>query len=333
MKVVVFRNGQLGDSLVARKAISKLYAQFGRNLIFLTRSIETGWVAMDEILDLPLGSISYYDSLGDLINFSKRSDLTGQLVYLAPTKTSIIAFFCHMVFFKFVCGYNVLGGKTFLAAKAKFLVARLLRRDTLREIEILENRVDELGRFGNRIDFPIDLRISRSFQLPSSSYGVINFSSKAKSKEWGDHNFCELLKALKEATGLDWVLIGDQNDRCRGDLIVSKVPGLINLVGHTTVEQLVALLDGGEIFVGLDSGPMHIADALGKPMVILFSAQGVRCQWFPQVTPQTKVFYSDVKCRGCGLSECPYGEPVCMDRISAREVKNAVLEVLRSIGK
>ena len=53
-------------------------------------------------------------------------------------------------------------------------------------------------------------------------------------------------------------------------MLAAQIPGAIDLTGKTNLRQLVALMERAELVIGNDTGPMHIAAALGRPMVSLF---------------------------------------------------------------
>ena len=85
-------------------------------------------------------------------------------------------------------------------------------------------------------------------------------------KRWPAAHFAELARLLRERLGLQSVVAGG------GDAaeLAGLIPGAVNLAGRTTLNQLTALLERADLVVANDSGPMHIASALGRPLVALF---------------------------------------------------------------
>lgn len=97
-------------------------------------------------------------------------------------------------------------------------------------------------------------------------YAVLLPGTNWETKRWPVEHFAGLVQPLREQYGLGCVVAGgpESADLARG------IPGATDLVGKTTLRQLVALLEKAEMVVANDSGPMHIAAALGRPLVTLF---------------------------------------------------------------
>ena len=97
-------------------------------------------------------------------------------------------------------------------------------------------------------------------------------------------------------------------------------PGqFFNFCGKLSVEQSSALISCGCIFIGVDSGPMHVANYLRKPLIALFSARDLSGKWYPQ-GKEAYVLQGDAKCRGCMLEDgCP-NDHICMKNISVKSV-------------
>ena len=106
----------------------------------------------------------------------------------------------------------------------------------------------------------------------------------------------------------------------------AATPGACDLVGRTNLSELVALLRGAELFVGNDSGPMHLAAALGTPTVGIFGSSSPI--WTgPRGARATVVAVEDFRCHPCFLRTCP--EPrFCLETISPRRVLNAARSLL-----
>jgi lipopolysaccharide heptosyltransferase II len=96
-------------------------------------------------------------------------------------------------------------------------------------------------------------------------------SNERPYKSWTTEGFIEVASELSRA-GARLVVVGAENDRALGDEITSPVgPGqAANLAGRTTPSQLAVVLARCELLIGIDSGPMHVAAAMGRPVVALF---------------------------------------------------------------
>jgi ADP-heptose:LPS heptosyltransferase len=90
---------------------------------------------------------------------------------------------------------------------------------------------------------------------------------------------------------------------------------------------LASLIDGAALLVGSHSGSMHLADAVGCPMVILFSGTDLPSQWRPRSAP-ARLLRRSTACTPCGSFRCPYAME-CLD-ISPREVVQSCLAMLEA---
>ncbi len=142
-------------------------------------------------------------------------------------------------------------------------------------------------------------------------------------KAWTDEANAELLARLA-ADGHRLVVTGAPN--AREQAIVKRIleraqAPVVDLSGALTLREMGALAARARLFFGVDSAPMHIAAAMGTPVVALFGPSGER-EWGPWMVPH-RVVASDHSCRPCGndgcgggkLSECLTGLPV--DRVHA----------------
>ena len=96
-------------------------------------------------------------------------------------------------------------------------------------------------------------------------YAVLLPGTNWPTKRWPVERFAALAWALRERLGLESVVAGGAGDIALGERI-----GVLNLAGKTSLRELVALLEGAQLVVANDSGPMHIAAALGRPLVAVF---------------------------------------------------------------
>jgi heptosyltransferase-3 len=102
---------------------------------------------------------------------------------------------------------------------------------------------------------------------------------------------------------------------------------IINLIGHTSLGELAALLERASLFVGVDSAPMHMAAALGVPVVVLFGPSG-EMSWGPW-GEEHAVVASPYLCRPCGQDGCLGDKRSdCLEAITVQMVWEAVEPIL-----
>jgi ADP-heptose:LPS heptosyltransferase len=119
-------------------------------------------------------------------------------------------------------------------------------------------------------------------------------------KRWPLSKFAALVGPLRERFGLTSVLAGGADAAAMAD----GMPGAINLAGKTTLRQLTALLEGAALVVANDSGPMHIASALGRPLVTPFGPTNpVRTGPYRRLN---SVIRLDIPCSPCYSRTCSH---------------------------
>lgn len=197
--------------------------------------------------------------------------------------------------------------------------------------------VDPQAAAPRRIDF--DLRLSADERLAAAralreqgirgSYVAVGFGTKVAVNDWGAERWRTCLRALGAALpGTALVALGSQVEAERSAAALDAWPGpSANLCGRLTPRQSAAAIERARLFLGHDSGPMHMASAVGTPLVAVFSARNMPGEWFP-VGQEGNVVYRDVPCRGCRLDDCVVNRQRCMTDISPAEVVQKALEVL-----
>jgi ADP-heptose:LPS heptosyltransferase len=158
---------------------------------------------------------------------------------------------------------------------------------------------------------------------------AISQGGKFQSKDWGDDNWHGLMVRLADRHAkLAIVAIGAGTEATRAEALLSAWPGrTLNLCGVVDVRVAAAVLERARIYVGHDAGPMHLAAAAGTPCVAIFSARNKPGVWFPQGA-QHRVFYRMTDCFDCRLTTCIGEGKRCILPISPGEVAAAVDAVL-----
>lgn len=136
--------------------------------------------------------------------------------------------------------------------------------------------------------------------LPRKGYAVLMPGTNWETKRWPVGKFAGLVKPLRERFGLACVLAGGADAAA----MAKDLPGVINLAGKTSLRQLTALLEGAALVVANDSGPMHIAAALGRPLVTPFGPTNpVRTGPYQRMG---SVIRLDVACSPCYSRQCSH---------------------------
>ena len=125
----------------------------------------------------------------------------------------------------------------------------------------------------------------------------LSIGTKQQINDWGDRNWEQVLRALGQLEIGPLVLLGAAQDRARSQQLAHAWPGpSLNLCGQINPRISAAVLRRIAVFLCHDSGPMHLAAAVGTPCVAVFSRLNPPGRWFPFGTNHT-VLYPSAKGR------------------------------------
>lgn len=145
---------------------------------------------------------------------------------------------------------------------------------------------------------------------PGAEYGP--------AKRWPPNYFAELARMLSLA-GLDVWLAGSANDAAIGDEIV-RMSGnsCINLCGKCTLAEAIDLLSCAALVVSNDSGLMHVAAALDKPLIAMYGSSSPA--FTPPLSARARIVKLDLPCSPCFERVCPLGHFNCMRQLMPERI-------------
>lgn len=135
----------------------------------------------------------------------------------------------------------------------------------------------------------------------------------------------EAIADLQERSGLGVVVIGNAKEAEQCEQVALRLDSACSIAGRTSVATVAAVVRGAELLVCNDSGPMHLADALGTPMVVTFSGTELRSQFAPRSAPAV-LLGEMTSCTPCHQFTCD-NHLQCLD-VPPEEVALAGLSML-----
>lgn len=171
----------------------------------------------------------------------------------------------------------------------------------------------------------------QTMHMAHEQFVVIHPGTGGPTKHWHDVRWAAVANALADV-GVQVVLTGGPGEEARvARVAVGMRTRPLLLAGKTTVGQLAALMGRAALVLGVDSGPLHLAAAMGVPTVHLYGP-GDDARFGPWGDPiHHVVLHSDIWCRPCGVfSACPRGlaQPACMEQIAVASVIAAARQAL-----
>ena len=213
----------------------------------------------------------------------------------------------------------------------------------------LARNISELG--DARLDDPSswDLHLTeaeaaraREALAPAGDLALIAVSvgTKVQAKDWGRDNWRALLREVAGLYPRHALALSGAPEESEGSEFAAEgwreasasqagPAPVVNLCGKLSPRESAAAFARARIFIGHDSGPMHLAAAVQTPCVAIFAARNRPRTWFPY-GEQHRVLYHRVPCWGCELETCIVEGKRCLTSITVAEV---VAEVQAVLGK
>jgi lipopolysaccharide heptosyltransferase II len=210
--------------------------------------------------------------------------------------------------------------------------ATLVRHEVQRQLALVQRvgcRSADLGL--SFVPRPADFTAARARLTaagidPDRPWILLHPGASAASRRYPAGHWAHVLRLLAQELRLPLVLTGsaEEGELVDGIQFASAVPA-VSLAGRLALGELGAALRLAAIVVTNNTGPAHMAAAVGTPVVDLYALTN------PQHTPwnvRSRVLFHDVPCRFCYRSTCPEGHQACLDGVAPQRVAEAVRELL-----
>ncbi len=165
--------------------------------------------------------------------------------------------------------------------------------------------------------------------LGGKRFAVFHVGASKPPRAWHAERFGAVGKALLESSGLAPVLIGGPGDAGAHARFRVECPNAVDLAGKTTLRSMAAVIARASLFIGNDSGPMHVAAAVGVPVVAIFGP-GAPHKTEPYVPKERfRVIHAALPCSPCRQSfwkDCRpsvAGKPPCLEAVHTEAVISA----------
>ncbi|MBV8464989.1 MAG: lipopolysaccharide heptosyltransferase II [Burkholderiales bacterium] len=153
---------------------------------------------------------------------------------------------------------------------------------------------------------------------PGAEYGP--------AKRWPARHFAELAKRLL-SQGYDVWLFGSNKDQSEtGEIARLAGGGVVDLAGRTTLSQAIDLLSLADFVITNDSGLMHVAAALERPLVALYGSSSP--EFTPPLSERAEVATLDLECSPCFERTCPLKHFDCLEKLQPDLVEAAIARTL-----
>lgn len=344
-KIVIRTPNHLGDCIMALPMISEAQEAYpGASITILTPAhldqIFTKNPSIDEIIPIPSNHVH------GLIAVMKIKDMIANynfdVGYVLPPSFGAAASF-KLAGVKERIGY-IADGRRLLLTKPLPLPAplnehhrselyfNLLRRGSGAGLEYVRPKL-----FLNDEDVANGRELLQGFDIgDNEEFAVVAFRAVAESRRWGSENYVELIKQIVSAYGTKVVLTGTEDDRKTGEEIAEAAgtKHVKNLAGKTSIREAASILSFAKFFLGNDSGPAHLAAAVGTPVVVISGADDPRST-SPMAAHKKLLYREELDCISCVKNKCPLkGEQFmqCMKGIAVTSVVEEIASLLSGLA-
>jgi len=164
-------------------------------------------------------------------------------------------------------------------------------------------------------------------KLNNSKIIVIHISAGNRFRDWGVDNIAQLANLLSREERVRIILVGEKEDRAAEKEILKRTNlALLSLVGKLNLRELREIISLSSLFVGPDSGPMHLAASTPTPVVAYFGPT-ISAHFAPWKA-NSFIIEKDFNCRPCRQKRCLYKDFRCLQSIKPEEVYQACLRYI-----
>lgn len=346
--ILVFRTGQLGDTLVSMPAMEAIRKRYSNHRLVLLTDCHTkssGYVSSWDVLK-PTGwfdDVLFYapangllDKLSTMLRLAwKIGKMSPQCVYDLTSGRNSFQNLRDRFFFRLIAGVQEYKSYGAFMKPGKNSDGILPRVEP--EWKRLLGLVDGEGAgFNFRLPIPEteQVKTERILAKKGISLGLkilaVGPGSKMPAKRWPEERFAELGRhLLAENKRLEIVILGGMEDAEIGQRLSRELGQRAhNLAGQLTIYGSASVLRHCLGYVGNDTGTMHLAAMVGVPCVALFSARDYPGCWEPYGTNHT-ILRHETECAGCMLQVCEEQQNECLRRITVDEMLAAVRTLLK----
>lgn len=350
-RIAVFRMGHLGDMVIAMPALWTIRRRFPEaKILFLNQEHRKGLIAQglevirpgsvyDDTLGYRLGEggVSKGDVLRALMRL--RLERIEMLVYIPSARTPA-QLKRDRLFFR-LAGIKRIVGMTGFAEtdyrpegtplpsvthEADLLLSHMARDGV--SLDVDPHTLVGLGLTDEERAFAA-VWIAEKGIDPTRPLVGIGPGSKMTAKLWPIERFIEVARIIDAEFTPNFIAFGSGAERETCARIVDAVERGVNAAGELTIRQSAAVFEHCQLYIGNDTGTMHLAASAGVRCVALFSARDWPGRWYPYGKGHT-VHRFAVPCEGCMLEVCDRAN-LCLTSIDVAAVAASAVRTLREV--
>ncbi len=326
VKILLLRQGGIGDTVVALPAINAIRNHFpGAEIHLLTHHVIGDTVSVPDLLPVNFFRkiFKYKKFVDEDILRQLKHEKYDLFIELPSDKASLYfelrsVWLAKRIGVKYGIGWQV-SSTTFLKKQQEKLL--YFENEQNRLLKILSKYIPGLvinGQHTAQLSFPAEKEQSINFNQNTKKQLALAFSAGEAKKIWPLNNFTALANYFSNK-GFEILLIGGQSDKTAADEICRNVKQAVNLCGNLNIHQTAAALRNCHLLISNDTGAIHLAYSVGTAVIGIYSGKDYSNRWFPPESPYNKVLRNaSVPCIICYKQKC--ANNICMQNITVDEV-------------
>ena len=328
--VLVARQDSMGDVLLAGPAVRAVAAGAGRVTLLCGPRGRAAGELLPGVDELVVAHAGWIDAEPRRVTREAVDELVDRLVELEIDQALVLTSF-HQSPLPLALLLRMAGVETIAAVSVDYpgslLDVRHRGDDDLHEVERGLSLAATLGyRLPEGDDGGLRVRLGRAADAPEleGPYVVVHPGASVPARAWAPRRHAELVDALVER-GRRVVVTGDSSERPLTSLVAGpRRPEVADLGGRVDLAGLARVLAGAEAVVVGNTGPAHLAAAVGTPVVSLFAPVVPAVRWRPWGVPYVLLGDQGAACAGSRARVCPVPGHPCLDGVPVDEVVAAV---------
>ncbi|MBX7060681.1 MAG: glycosyltransferase family 9 protein [Pyrinomonadaceae bacterium] len=345
------RIGHLGDTLVALPAFWSLRKAFPaakltllsnadkRNPNYLaSASVLPSTGLFDQFIDYPTNVSSFESIFGAVkLAFSLRRERFDAVFYLMPRARTEKQIARDRLFFR-ISGIEHVFGLEYTLENSLAGPIPSPAPNVCSETDFLLDLLENAGVPGDQAALSTALNLTELELKAGTAFLVENGidageriiaiapGSKWASKIWFEDRYREVVQRLIKKHNAFPIVLGGSEDRGCGERLIKAWGRGANAAGRLNVREAAALLLHCSLYLGNDTGTMHLAAAVGVRCVAIFAAIDYPGRWVPFGSGH-QIFRRSVECEGCHTPDC-FNANRCLDLVGVEEVFRAASQIL-----
>jgi ADP-heptose:LPS heptosyltransferase len=345
-KILVYRTGSIGDAVIALPAFWAIRKNFpNAEIILLSNGKNEAEIVANKVLPNGIfnGYIAYSNSIKLIsLAFLLKREKFDAVFYLMNRQRIPARVKRDILFFKFVGIKKIIG--------SDYLIDNYLTKPKSRPLHPIETEKEYLiNCLSNnslidvsKIDSKLEIALTYEEKKVAKQWLENNCDTSKKiiavmpdsnwsSKNWAEKYYLETVKRLIAENNVYPIVFGGKNDFEKANRLIKAWKIGANVCGLLGIRVDAALLEHCKLYLGNDTGTMHLASSVNIPCVTVFAATDYPNRWFPSGSQHISI-RKQVECEGCFSPKC-FNNNLCLQLITIDEVYQACVKILKSEQK